>query len=254
MYRASSPSYALPMHDIVTVHVLGPTGGSAAALCRGLKPKVDARLWTAVPPAHKVRPGDLVVIDLTDRHASLEPRGLQPLLGRVTLCLIPGDTPINPHWLDIASQPGVQVLSASSRRLGDVTATELLRLVQGPSGRRVADLVLNAEPALRFVQPLVEALCQDPWSIRRPRDLALQSRAPLDAVRRQCAELGFNRIEHFIICVRLLAYSELVATEHLPLRTARALAGFGDLSNMRRHAHRAALRSPMVGRALHQSA
>src|SRR5258706_976682 len=136
MYRASSPSYALPMHHIATVHVLGPTGGSAAALCRGLKPKVDARLWTAVPPAHKVRPGDLVVIDLTDRHASLEPRGLQPLLGRVTLCLIPGDTPINPHWLDIASQPGVQVLSASFRRFGDCKATKVLRPISGPTCRR----------------------------------------------------------------------------------------------------------------------
>ncbi len=238
------------MHHIATVHVLGPTGGSAAALCRGLKPKVDARLWTAVPPAHQVRPGDLVVVDLTDRHPFLEPRGLQPLLGRATLCLIPGDTPISPQLLDIASQPGVQVLSASSRRLGDVTATELLRLVQGPSGRRVADLVLNAEPALRLVQPLVEALCQDPWSIRRPRDLARQSRAPLDAVRRQCAELGFNRIEHFIICVRLLAYSELVAKEHLSIRNARDLAGFSDPSNMRRHAQRAALRSPVVAHML----
>src|SRR5258705_4372239 len=147
MYRASSPSYALPMHHVATVHVLGPTGGSAAALCRGLKLKVDARLWTAVPPAHKVRPGDLVVIDLTDRHASLEPRGLQPLLGRVTLCLIPGDTPINPHWLDIASQPGVQVLSASSRRFGHVTAAELLLPVQGTNGRRGAGFVLNVEPA-----------------------------------------------------------------------------------------------------------
>src|SRR5467141_2037886 len=77
-------SQPLPMHHIATVHVLGPAGGSAAALCRGLKPTVDARLWTAIPPAHEVRPGDLVVVDLTDRHPFLEPRGLQPLLGRAT--------------------------------------------------------------------------------------------------------------------------------------------------------------------------
>ncbi|HEY3221441.1 MAG TPA: hypothetical protein VGJ80_11965 [Gemmatimonadales bacterium] len=132
--------------------------------------------------------------------------------------------------------------------------TEMLRLVQGPSASRVADLVLSAEPALRSVQCLVEAVCLDPWSIRRPRDLAVRTRMSLAALRRQCTQAGFTRIEHFILCVRLLAYHELVATEHLPVRTARGLAGFDDPSNMRRHAHRAALRSPMVERALRPSA
>jgi len=240
------------MYHLATVHLLG-VSGSAATLSRALKPKVEARVWASAPPAHEVRPGDVVVVDLTDRHASVEPRRLQPLLGRATVCLLPGDTPISPQWLNIASQPGVHVLSVSSRQVGDVTVAELLRLVGGPSGRRVAELVLNAEPTFRFVQPLVEALCQDPWSIRRPRDLARQCRVTLGLVRRQCAELGFNRIEHFIICVRLLAYSELVASEHLPIRTARALAGFGDPSNMRRHAHRAARHSPIVGQVLSQS-
>jgi len=76
----------------------------------------------------------------------------------------------------------------------------------------------------------------------------------LGALRHQCAQLGFTRVEHFIICVRLLAYSELVATERFPIRTARALAGFGDPSNMRRHARRAARHSSMIKRALRQSA
>jgi hypothetical protein len=241
------------MHNIATVHVLATAGSAAVALCRALKPKVVARHWAAAPPVHEVRPGDVVVVDLTDAHHPVDPSRLQPLLGRGTVCLIPGDAPISPHWLDLASQPGVHVLSASSRQTGDATVAELLRLVQGPTGRRVAELVLNAEPTLRFVEPLVEVLCGEPWSIRRPRDLALRSGMTLDAVRRQCGELGFTRVEHFIICVRLLAYSELVAREHLPIRTARALAGFGDPSNMRRHAQRAASRSPIVVRALLQA-
>src|SRR5437667_4215101 len=248
-----SPRHASPMHLIATVHVLGPTDSAGATLCRALKPNVDARLWTAAPPLHEVRPGDLIVVDLSDRSPGVEPRRLAPLIGRATLCLVPGNAPISPDWLDLASRPGVHVLSASARQPGVVPVAELRRLVLGPSGSRVADLVLSAEPTLRFVHPLVEALCLDPWSIRRPRDLALRSRMTLDAVRRQCTELGFNRIEHFIICVRLLAYSELVAREHVPIRTARALAGFTDPSNMRRHAHRAALRSPIVARALLQS-
>jgi hypothetical protein len=206
---------------------------------------VDARHWAAAPPAQEVRPGDVVVIDLTNPHAAIEPRRVQPLLGCVTLCLLPGNAPIHPHWLDFASHPGVQILTTSWR-------DELLRLIQGPGGDRIAELVLDAEPALDPLKPLVEAVCRDPWAIRRPRDLAMRTRISLAAVRRQCTQVGFLRIEHFILCVRLLAYHELVATERLPARTARALAGFGDPSNMRRHAQRAALRSPLVERALHQ--
>jgi len=201
---------------------------------------------------HEVRAGDVVVVDLTDAHPSVEPRRLHELLGRATVCLLAGNAPISPHWLDLASQPSVHVLTASSRNTVD-TVTELLRLAQGPDGRMIANLVFRAEPALRPLSALVEAVCLAPWSIRRPRDLAVRSGMTLGALRRQCARLGFARVEHFIICVRLLAYSELVATERLPVRTARALAGFSDPSNMRRHAHRAALRSPMVERALLQS-
>ena len=212
-------------------------------MCRALTSKVNARHWAAAPPAQAVRPWDVIVVDLTNPHAAVEPRRVRPLLGCATLCLLPGNAPIHPHWLDFASQPGVQVLSTSWR-------DELLRLIQGPGGDRIADLVLDAEPGLDPLKPLVEAVCRDPWSIRRPRDLALRSRMRLDAVRRQCAELGFKRIEHFIICVRLLAYSELVAKEHLSIRNARALAGFSDPSNMRRHAQRASMRSPVVAHML----
>lgn len=235
------------MNQSTTVHLLGPTGSTCATLCRALKPDVSARQWAGAPRPHEVRPGDVVVVDLTNSLATIEPRGLQPLVGCATLCLLPGNAPINPHWLDFASQPGVQVLTTSWR-------DALLRLIQGPGGDRIAELVLDAEPALDPLKPLVAAVCRDPWLIRRPRDLAVRSRMTLGALRRQCARLGFTRVEHFIICVRLLAYSELVATERFPIRTARALAGFSDPSNMRRHAHRAAAHSPMVGRALQQSA
>jgi len=234
------------MHS-ATVHLLGPVDSACATMCRALPSKVDARHWAAPPPAQEVRPGDVVVVDLTNPHAAIEPRRLQPLIGCTTLCLVPGSAPINPQWLDFASQPGVHVLTTSWR-------DGLLRMIHGPGGDRIAQLVLDAEPALDPLKPLVEALCQDPWSIRRPRDLAARCRMTLGALRRQCGRLGFTRVEHFIICVRLLAYSELVATERLPIRTARMLAGFGDPSNMRRHAHRAALRSAMVERALQQSA
>jgi transcriptional regulator GlxA family with amidase domain len=72
----------------------------------------------------------------------------------------------------------------------------------------------------------------------------------LAAVKRQCVSAGFARVEHCILCIRLLAYQQLVVVEHLPVRTARLLAGFDDPSNMRRHVRRAAGRSPFVGRVL----
>jgi hypothetical protein len=234
------------MNTTTTVHLLGSNYSACAILSRALKFNAGARHWASVPRTKDVWPGDVVVVDLTNPHSAIDPGRLQALIGCATLCLLPGNAPINPKWLDFAARPGVRILTTSWH-------AELLRLLQGPGGRRIAELVLEAEPALEPLKALVEALCRDLWSIRRPRDLAFRARIALGALRRQCATLGFFRIEHFIICVRLLAYSELVTSEHLSIRTARELAGFSDPSNMRRHAHRAASRSPLVERALVQS-
>lgn len=245
------------MRNVVpgTVHILSPADGPCATVWRGLQSTVQVRHWAAAPPAHEVRPGDVVVVDLTYPHHTVEARSLHVLLARATLCLIPGNSPISPQWLDLASRPDVHVLRIiSGYGRTDVTMSEILRMVRGPAGSRVADLVLRAEPALRSVNSLVEAVCLDPWSIRRPRDLAVRCRMSLGALKRQCVSAGFVRVEHLILCIRLLAYEQLVVAERLPIRTARVLAGFGDPSNMRRHAHRAAQRSPMVERALRQSA
>ncbi len=230
-----------------TVHILSPPDRPLANLSGALRPTVDVRNWAGAPPPHEVRSGDFVVVDLTNPLPPVEVRSLDLLLRRATLCLIPGDRPISPHWLDLASQPGVHVLRGRTR---DERVANLLCLVNGPSGSRLAGLVLNAEPALRELRSRVEAVCFDPWSIRRPRHLAVRCRMSLAAVKRQCVSVGFARVEHCILCIRLLAYKELVVVEHLPVRTARLLAGFDDPSNMRRHGKRAAGSSPLVGRVL----
>ncbi len=230
-----------------TVHILSPPGRPLANLYGALRPTVHVRNWAAAPPPHEVRSGDFVVVDLTNPLPFVEVRSLDLLLRRATLCLIPGDSPISPHWLELASEHGVHVLRG---RTGDERVTRLLCLVHGPSGSCIADLVLSAEPALRSLRSLVEAVCFDPWSIRRPRHLAVRCRMSLAAVKRQCVSAGFARVEHCILCIRLLAYKQLVVLEHLPVRTARLLAGFDDPSNMRRHGRRAAGRSPLVARVL----
>lgn len=215
--------------------------------CESLRHGVHVRHWSATPPAHQVRDGDILVVDLTNSQPPAEMRSLDSLLPRATLCLLPGDSPISSHWLDLASQPGVHVLRG---RTGDERLTGLLRFVHGPNASRIADLVLSVEPALRSLGALVEAVCSAPWSIRRPRHLAVRCRMTLAAVKRQCVSAGFARVEHCILYIRLLAYEQLVVVEHLPVRTARLLAGFDDPSNMRRHARRAADRSPLVARVL----
>ena len=230
-----------------TVHILSPPGRPLANLYGALRPTVHVRNWAAAPPAHEVRSGDFVVVDLTHPQPRVEVRSLDLLLRRATLCLIPGDSLINPHWLDLASQPGVHVLGG---RTADERVTKLLCLIQGPSGNSIADLVLSAEPALQSLRALVETVCIDPWSIRRPHHLAVRCRMSLAVVKRQCVSAGFARVEHCILCIRLLAYEQLVVVEHLPVRTARLLAGFDDPSNMRRHVRRAADRSALVARAM----
>jgi len=94
------------------------------------------------------------------------------------VCLLPAthrSAPMAQPRLATRRSRALCELATSGRRYGGGTASP----GGGPSGRRVAELVLNAEPTFRFVQPLVEALCQDPWSIRRPRDLARQCRVTL---------------------------------------------------------------------------
>src|SRR4026209_2976234 len=120
------------MHE-ATVHLLGPTDSASATMCRTLESKVTTRHWMTAPRAQEVRPWDVIVVDLTNPHAAVDPRRLQPLLGCARLCLVPGNAPINPQWLDLASRPGVQVLTTTWR-------DELLRLIQGPGGDRIAEL------------------------------------------------------------------------------------------------------------------
>lgn len=230
-----------------TLHILGQDDRLIAMLRESLRSAIQIRHWVAIPPVHEVHVGDTFVIDLTNHQPPVETRSLDALLRRATLCLLPGDSPISAQWLDFASQPDVHVLAG---RTGEERGTRLLSFLQGPSGTYIADLVLSAEPALESLRPLVEAVCIDPWLIRRPRQLAVRCRMSLGAVKRQCAWAGFARVEHLILCIRVLAYEQLLVVEHLPVRTARLLAGFDDPSNMRRHVRRAAGRSPFVARVL----
>ena len=120
----------------------------------------------------------------------------------------------------------------------------------GPSGSELAKLVLAGGAVFRALEPLVEAVCSQPWRIRHPRDLAAAVEVPLTWLRRICCDAGFNRVEHFIVCVRVVAYEQLVVTGRMARSAARRRVGFDDPSNMRRHFSRALQRSPGIAVAI----
>jgi transcriptional regulator GlxA family with amidase domain len=167
--------------------------------------------------------------------------------------LVLGDNLIDPSWVELACLPQVRVLKCREDHgqiCYDAIVAEVLERILGPTAESIATLVLRTEPTLDPVGALVQAVCIEPWRIRRPRDLAKRCAISLAELRRRCVKVGFTRVEHFMICVRLVAYEQLVAIARLPLTTARLLAGFTDPSNMRRHIKRAARRSPPVAHAL----
>jgi len=104
---------------------------------------------------------------------------------------------------------------------------------------QLARLVLEQEPVFQPVAPLVELVCQHPWRIRRPRDLAQHTGIRLGSLKRQLAELGFHRVEHFIVCVRMVALEQLMTREPVEIAEARWRVGIGDTTNARRQLRRA---------------
>jgi hypothetical protein len=229
-------------------------GGLYSALTAALEQSAHVRPWGGVPPLREVRAGDVLVVDLRDppRYADLS--SLESCLAKgAGVCLVIGDSLIAPAWVEIARLPGVRILHCSlhdGQRCHSAVVAELLERVRGPTGERITTLVLQSESVLLPVEWLVQAICVDPWRIRRPRDLANRCAISMPELRRRCAAIGFTRVEHFMIYVRLVVYEQLVAVDRLPPATARLRAGFLDPSNMRRHARRAARRSLPVARVL----
>lgn len=243
------------MDRLPNLHVIaGHRAGLSSVLNVALAQFTHLRFWSAAPPPDEVHSGDLIVVDLSDPPRWAEPDALEVLVNKgATLCLVLGDTLVAPSWVELARRPEVRVLRCGigHGRLGyGAIVMDVLERVRATAGERMAALVLEAEPELRALASLVQAVCLEPWRIRRPRDLAQCCILSPAELRRRCAQRGFARVEHFMICVRLLAYEQLVAMAHLPASTARLLAGFTDPANMRRRTRRAARRSPPVAHAL----
>ena len=213
----------------------------------------SVRWWAAVPSIAAIRTGDLVVIDLVDGGRALQPAVAARLSTRGRMYLVTGTNPIAPEWLEISGHERVQVL----RCPGCPTSERFIKLVaaieaemNGPAGDQIATYVLNREPRFAAVADIVRVICARPWETRRPVALAALAATGLPRLRRAVGELGFRRVEHFIVAVRLIAFEEVVSRHRVPSRRARRMVGLIDRANVSRQLQRARAGSPGAFRDL----
>ncbi len=232
------------------VHVIvARRDGLANALERALWPDVRVQRWDVVPSLNQVCRDDVVIVDLADLPAATPKEKAAPAGLRIYLVL--GNTPVPPDWVAMLAEPPERVrlirCSNAARLTGFRPVVAAVKeIVQGPTPDDIAALVLGAEPVLVSAQHLVGTLLRRPWDVRRPRDLARHAGMSMGEVKEVIGSIGFMRVEHFVITVRLVAYEELTAKRKVPTVVARALAGIGDTSNWRRQIGRARRNSPLA--------
>jgi hypothetical protein len=233
------------------VHLIGhPEGHVGLLLETAVSGGARVRHWTAPPAPDQVNPGDQVVVDLTAGEPLAGPEAVAALTQAADVWLVTGVDLVPGSWVALARDPRVRLVSPGSGP--DPLAglvKELAQQIQVPSGGDVARLVLERTPLLDPVAPFVTAVCEQPWRVRRPCDLAAAVGLSRHRVLQSCRALGFERVEHFITAVRMVALSLLTAERGLALAVARHTLGITDTSNARRQLERARHRS---GAALRQ--
>ena len=233
------------------VHLIGSREGHVGLLLdTAVSGGARVRHWAAPPPPDQVRAGDQVVVDLTAEEPRPGPDAVAQLTQAADVWLVTGVDLVPASWLALSRDPRVRVVSPGSGP--DPLAglvKELAQQIHVPPGADVARLVLERTPLLEPVATFVTAVCEQPWRVRRPCDLAATVGLSRHRVLQACRALGFSRVEHFITAVRMVALSLLTAERGLSLAVARHTLGITDTSNARRQLERARHRS---GAALKQ--
>lgn len=214
--------------------------GLPLALRYALGAHVDLRHFEVVPTTSQLGGCSVVVAEMAAADDDALLTGLRGLAGRADLWLVVAEARIGVGWLLLAREPRVQVVMCAAGGGDDLAllASALLARFGAFTGGEIAEMVLSREPSLRAGEGLVRAVCGSPWEVRRPQDLARHARAPLGDVRRICRQLGFDRVEHFIVAVREVACAEL-ARRGVGAKRARNQLGLSDSSNRRRQLARA---------------
>lgn len=218
-------------------------GGLAPVLRQAGIAAVEHVTHERMPERTDLEPADVLVLDLEDLPARLTAQALIPLAARAQVVLVSGDRDVAAGWLQLAADHTVviEACPAAERERGcPRVVSRVLKLARSLDPRVLAHAVLAARPVwVQELEAQVQAICADPWGLRRPAQLAVATERPMRVLRARCAAAGNERVEHFITEVRLAIREH--AIERLGLRAGRAdlLAGIADRSNGRRQAKRA---------------
>lgn len=237
-----------------TIHVLANGRQSLGrALSAALRDIATVRLCDAKLDWHGIAPDDAVVVDLAAYLPALHADELPLLPGRAPIWLVSPEGPIGPQWAWLSTHPAVRLVRCTRMQRAEgfpPIVGALVGRIAGPSSDELARLVLEREPSLQPLGDYIRVICDHPWEVRRLRELAAGSRATARKVRDRCRGLGFTRVEHFLVCVRAVAYEAALASGKLAPALARRLAGVDDPSNFRRQMERARQRSPEAARRI----
>src|SRR5713226_6968236 len=103
MGRRSPVECETVMNSSVSVHVIASSStGLVLALDMRLGDLARVRHHVELPCRPMLGATDLLVIDLDNLPASLDPSALIPLLSRIRLWLVSGERPVAARWLDVA--------------------------------------------------------------------------------------------------------------------------------------------------------
>ena len=223
-----------------SVLVIAPTNRYLVlALGALLSDKVRVR-WGFDVPSRVDSSIGAVVIDLTGQRPPDWTQRISALTRRADAWLLLGDNEIPSAYLALAQCRRIRLLhlpTDQGPKQDRVVAAALVNWFYPSDQRDIGEAIVDREPSLGPVRGLVSIICNDPWRIRLPRDLAVATHSSLRAVRSLSRSVGFRRVEHLITAVRLLMYEE-ASCKGASSGEARRIAGIVDLSNWKRQVSR----------------
>lgn len=206
-----------------------------------------------LPAVRSLGQADVLVVDLDDPQHQPVPTQLLPFLEQHDVWLAYGNGSVSAQWLEAARWPKVHFVHCDgmNRSAGlQSLVTSLVKQFVGPPSDELAHHIVNRERRLQSVAELVRAICDNPWRVRHPSQLAAAAGRRLAALKTAVRELGFARVEHFITYVRWSGFEQLVSVYGMRGAVAQQLTGIADPSNQRRQLDRLRRGSPSAVRTV----
>ncbi len=220
----------------------------AGALRAGRDPP-DVRTLSGTLSRFEQHHNSVLVIDLRDPNPLEPPES--PRTGRrfavaAVILIATSKQSVPAAWLEVAREANVQLLltppanAIDEGRLRNAVAQALERSLD----RVVAGVLRRCGKRCEALEDVVRAVLSDPWSIRRPRDVARALTISLAQLRSICEPLGLGRIDYVLTYIRRCAYEFLTFDCHISSARAFEAVGVRDRSNFRRQVRRARSSNP----------